>query len=432
MTAFAERLNQARFDGRLAPAVLELLARLDDQPGAQPLVERAAAHMAAARFPATAFNGLLALQLVDIAEHLLPVLAQGFVPTTTFAGRHADLDELLADRLHDRPSGTLLDVGCGFPPLTTVELARRLPAWQVIGTDLSFPALAILDGHGSSAVFDAEGRLRSVHFDHERVRAAPYDRETAAAHFSAQRELLLPRLPAAEREVELHGTRLLRDPVASYAAGNLSFATARIGDRHLPTVQALRCLNVLSYFDGETRRAAREWMAGRLDEGGVCLVGTNYTGGCEARYRWYRRAPQGLVPEEFGFSLDNLRPLGFLPWVDLPGDDDEVATLAGLVGAVRADHNFAESFDRRLDELLGDSGLARRRADGSLEVLSHDVERIGPALREAGLELGRDGYGRRAAEILVAAGYEARADGGQVGVRTGDATINGTGRPRGR
>ncbi len=32
-------------------------------------------------------------------------------------------------------SGTLLDVGCGFPPLTTVETAQKLPDWHVTGAD---------------------------------------------------------------------------------------------------------------------------------------------------------------------------------------------------------------------------------------------------------------------------------------------------------
>ena len=80
----------------------------------------------------------------------------------------------------------------------------------------------------------------------------------------------------------------------------------------------------------------------------------------------YQRQDDRLIPREFAFSLDNLRPSTLNSWFCLHDDEHETFRLAALVGMLRADDSFARDFDTRLDALLESHGIWRRQDDGSL------------------------------------------------------------------
>ena len=91
--------------------------------------------MQRAGMPPQDFSPFQAELFASVASHLLPGCWGGRVPPITLAGRHARIDQLVR-KLHGE-SGRLLDIACGFPPLTTID--------------------------GSSALTDVNDRLRAKH-----------------------------------------------------------------------------------------------------------------------------------------------------------------------------------------------------------------------------------------------------------------------------
>ena len=48
----------------------------------------------------------------------------------------------------------LLDIGCGFPPFTTIETVHCLEDWSITGADPSLPVYLVYDAWGNYASFD--------------------------------------------------------------------------------------------------------------------------------------------------------------------------------------------------------------------------------------------------------------------------------------
>jgi hypothetical protein len=76
------------------------------------------------------------------------------------------MDAYLAHNPWHRPGRepVLLDLGCGFPPVTALDSATTLPGWRVIGVDPSFDRYLVYDGD-DYACFDVEGLLRFFQTD---------------------------------------------------------------------------------------------------------------------------------------------------------------------------------------------------------------------------------------------------------------------------
>jgi hypothetical protein len=116
----------------------------------------------------------------------------------------------------------------------------------------------------------------------------------------------------------------------------------------------------------------------------------------EARYSVYQRCDNQLVPKEFAFTLDNVRPFTLTSWFCLHDRERETFLLANLVGILRADDGFRRDFDARLDGMLAEHGTWIRQEDGSLAAPSRQrppAERlaarlaISEQLRAEGLSL---------------------------------------------
>lgn len=146
-----------------------------------------------------------------------------------------------------------------------------------------------------------------------------------------------------------------------------------------------------------------------VNDGGIFLTGMSWSHSRNARYTVCRSEGGSLRPKEFSFSVESIRPLEIVSWFALHDDDFEMATLAELIGSVRAEDTFRSDFDRAMDEVLASTGYTSRKADGYLGSFDETIdpssfdtvaEVTGRALEEAG-------YADRAVEILEAAGYDA-------------------------
>lgn len=178
---------------------------------AQALADRVFRLMRMAQFEPTDLSLFTAWAIGFSAPRTVPSAWNNAVPPVTMAGRHHKLDDYIAGNSwhqpHDEP--VLVDLGCGFPPFTTVESAVRLPGWQVIGVDPSFSRYLVYDERGDYACVDDDGRVGYY-------RTATVDPDPAAtrARFRRLLDRLLPLLPAEDNgelhEVEHGGAWLAR------------------------------------------------------------------------------------------------------------------------------------------------------------------------------------------------------------------------------
>ncbi|MFQ5704526.1 MAG: hypothetical protein ACE5HT_10950 [Gemmatimonadales bacterium] len=97
-------------------------------------------NMKRARIEAHDFSQFLAWAVGSVVSKFLPGAWGGAIPPVTQPGRHATIDEYMAQSQWRslEPGSTLLDIGCGFPPVTTADTARRFPEVDVVGADPSF------------------------------------------------------------------------------------------------------------------------------------------------------------------------------------------------------------------------------------------------------------------------------------------------------
>jgi SAM-dependent methyltransferase len=410
MSKIVDRWNAAYFDGRLSPGVLaELSALTGSSADAQALADRAFRLMRAARQDPADLSQLTAWMLGFSVPRTVPSAWSGAVPPVTLQGRHRKLDEYVAGTSWHQPEGegVFVDLGCGFPPFTTMDTAKRLSDWRVIGVDPTFGRYLVYDADGAYACFDEEHRLRYY-------QAGNYDLDTAAsrARFHGVLERLLPKLLGGDRAEEVadeHG-RLIRDPLHRYVSGNLDLRRGGIGEFTLESgADVIRCMNVFMYFDHPFRLAALEWAAGVLRPGGLFICGSNWTDSACSRYTVYRKEGDRLVPREFAFSPENVRPIELAPWYALHDDNLENLANAHAVATIRSDEQFRRRVDDRLDALLAQLGVCVRGPDGTLGGAPADMPPDQLALCSSLLagRLDEEGFVDEAVEVLRRAGHDA-------------------------
>ncbi|MBC7673403.1 MAG: hypothetical protein H7247_13370, partial [Polaromonas sp.] len=312
--------------------------------------------------------------LGSMAPALLPGAWGNVVPPFTLEDRHIDIDRYLREQPWARlPSAaTMLEMGCGFPPQTAVDVASRFPAWQIVGADPRFDPYVLHDAQGNYAAMDADGQVRYFHPANPGMATYMALYKNPSDTFAAFRTLFEQRVPllraddAGERvAVEYAGTRLVRHAIQGFAAPNLRFVQVGIGAEMEP-VEIIRIFNVLMYFDADFRRDAERWALNTLKPSGLLIGGGNAATTTEARYSVYQREHDALVPREFAFSLDNVRPDSMNTWFCLHGDERETFLLAHVTGSLRGDVEVSEADDARLDALMAGQRLWVRVPDGPL------------------------------------------------------------------
>jgi len=360
-----EELCDHYFKTRPSSESLELLKSLEAQPSeVRSFAERTLWLMKVCRLEPRNVSPAMAWWIGKLIPPILIGAVKDRVPPITMEGRHYRIDDYLAKNPWTvlGAGSIVLDMGCAFPPLTTVDTAARFPAWHVIGVDCAFDDQMV---HDSTRDGDA----------------GPVTRDDAG---------------------------LVRDRLADYERGNLSFIQASFGEE-LPKADAVRCMNVLLYYGSGFRAHAESWLAGILRPGGLFLCGANGWRSVESRYSVYRNEDGRLAAREFAFSLDNVRPFTGVPWFTLHDGERETWMLASLVGILRSDESFRQDYDKRMDRLLDNSHILNRGPGGQLTTPPDPIpaqewraayERILGHMEE-------EGFVDRAVLVLRAAGLRA-------------------------
>jgi hypothetical protein len=167
-------------------------------------------------------------------------------------------------------------------------------------------------------------------------------------------------------------------------------------------------MNVLLYFDSAERKRMLTKLADLLETGGLLIAGTNGMG-IQTRYMVYGKNADGLFPCEFAFSLDNLGYFAVMPYFTIHEADEEAMLLADLARTIRNDRCFWSDFCNRLDGLLEQRGVCRRRSDGFLEII-REAATTKEYLKNNLLlwkQMAEAGYPDMAVDVLIKAGYNA-------------------------
>lgn len=365
-----EELCDRYLGGRPCEAALKLLRNAEQQrPEVRDFVERAFRLMALTKFDWRDFSPFVARFFTVIAPGILPGAWGGIVPPFTLPGRHRKIDAYLRSNqwANFEPGTVLLDVGCGFPPQTSIDAAVAFPEWQIIGADPSFEPYLLYDERENYACIDRTGKVRYFQAGRPEEFLRLYsDRDATIRHFTEAFAQLLPSLPGDEglaSAAEHGGRRLVRHPLRAYERSNLKFVQAGLGSNGLPEAGVVRCFNVLIYYDADFRRAAEQWVAQLLQPGGLFVCGRDDSESLNAHYTVYRSEDSRLVEKEFAFGVETVRHCF---WFALHDGERETWRLAELLGTLRSDREFLSDYDARLDALLIENRIAARDENGCL------------------------------------------------------------------
>lgn len=384
-------------------------------PDTQDFILRLLYLMKRSKYCVSGFNPVLIRWLSATIPSILPGAWGGRIPPITVPGRHRKLDNYVAGQnfLPDRGQNIFVDIGCGFPPVTTVDTACRFPDWQICGVDRSFADYVLSDTAGHYACFNQEGEfLYFQAFSDLAGRALYADPEGTKNRFSQLFEDLFPLLqnrdPLSSETVEKDGNKLIHNHIMDFETDNLRFIKSDLMDLGPMTAKVIRCMNVFIYFTRDKKKRMLGHIKDHLKTNGLLIIGTN-SFDIQYRYAVYQKKNDDLFVREFAFSLDNLGHIPFMPWFTIHEDDPEAILLAKLTGTIRSAPSFWTPFTRHLDQLLEYHGFCKRKIDGFLhfpekEMLPNDFLEKN-ALLWKGMQ--GKGYMGGAVDVLGKAGYDA-------------------------
>lgn len=413
-----EQLFDQELQRRPADHILQLIKPVEqERQEVRDFISRVVHFMLLSNLSPDHITPSLGWLLGTMAPGLLPGAWGNVIPPFTLEDRHVEIDRYLAANPWATFSDgtTMLEMGCGFPPQTAVDAATRFASWQLLGADPRFDPYVLHDAEGNYACMSDEGDVRYFHPANPGIATYMALYKDPAATFQRFRtifERLLPLLPVDEdgtrAEVTHDGARLVRNAIQGFTRSNLHFVQAGIGAEMEP-VDVIRVFNVLMYFDADFRRDAEWWALNTLKPNGLLLCGGDNSMSTEARYTVYQRVGDALVPREFAFSLDNVRPPTMNSWFCLHNDERETFLTARIVGLLRRDDEFREAFDARVDALMREQRLWVRRADGALLPAPDQPPATQfLALRmQANAQLRAEGFHERAVAVLQRAGLRA-------------------------
>jgi len=382
---------------------------------AQDFIVRMLALMKGAGFSVYDFTPHLIHWLSVTVPGTLPGAWGGRIPPLTLPGRHGKLDAYVADWAKRPEAGRRLfiDVGCGFPPVTSVDTANSFPNWEIYGIDRTFADYVLYDSEGHYACFDRTGNF--LYFQalmNASGRALYADPQATRSRFNTIYSQLQPQLEVTDgtksASVEKEGCRLIRHHIRDFETANLAFLESELNDLDLDPAAVIRCMNVFIYYGPEERKQMLKKAGNLLDDHGILIVGTNGLG-VQTRYAVYRKGPDDLCLDEFAFGLDNVGHIVFMPFFSIHENDPEAELLSELIGTLRSAPSFGPDFGKRQDELLREHGICQRNPEGFFEILNDGMSPADYLKRNALIwrQLANEGYADRAVRVLQQAGYEA-------------------------
>ncbi len=416
---YIDRINRQYFDGLLSAMQRSHLARLDtENQEAVDFAENVFARMKRINISAKDSHELIFWEIATIIPKILPGTWRGVVPPITFQDRHVLVEEFMKiNHYHPVVAGSqILDMGCGFPPFTAIDLSLKFPEASITASDPSFGKYTVTDSHGNYAVIMQDGSIKYLQpstnsssswndiFD---------DLPATIKRFTEMFQSLAKQLPEQEspdnyEEYTANGNTIVRNPLRKYASHNLGFVQKAIGDDSFPPdYDIIRCMNVLLYFDPVFRANTLDWAARHLREGGLFICGLNWAQSVNCRLSIYQKENGEMKLREFCFSIENLRPMEIVSYFSFRNDDFDQENLLTYSALIRKDDGLMKSFNDGMDELLKLYGLGMRDVNGYLVfAIPLQMTEFQINLQKTGRELSNK-YAPAVVEILKQHGREA-------------------------
>ncbi|MBT8220394.1 MAG: hypothetical protein KJP00_11240 [Bacteroidia bacterium] len=411
---FVEEINRRFFNNELSDKFQAELNKIPiDRPDVFAMVERMFGYIKASGIPAQDMSLLLGELLGSLLARILPEAWEGRVPPVTVAGRHQAIDRYIKSNQWIKPAKKkMLDIGCGFPPYTTIDTAQFFPEWHITGADPSLPQYLVYDEVGNYATFDKN--KSTVYFQPVAPTIENWNvlLEDAAATKNGF-EKLLNELINAQSESENGLPRLEHNPIQAYETDNLTFVHGGIGQIDIEAKDVIRCFNVLFYFDDIFYENALTWFCDQLQEDGLLFIGGNWAVSSESYYNVYQKKDGQLINRAFVFGLDCICPFGIASWYANHDDDRQTAELVKYVKVIRQDNDFLNRFYKIHDAQRLKYGLCPRDDQGYYGALDSSItpEELWPLVGKMLEELNEAGMNQEAANVLQQNGFNARING---------------------
>ncbi|MBN2453875.1 MAG: hypothetical protein JXB40_06445 [Candidatus Omnitrophica bacterium] len=229
-----------------------------------------------------------------------------FTSMYTHPGRLINIDNLIMTLLDKEIPYTgekplIGDLGVGFPPVTTVELAEKLGnRADVVGVDITIPKYAV-----KMADDLVTGPYYTMFDEHDNYLGGFGENTTKINEEQKQRALeardafLQPEAPEADK----NGNKILRDPMPRYQRDNLTFIRGGFDFKYDKQFDIIRTFNVLvpEYYGNaaEVERALQA-IGSHLKEGGLLIAGTTHASSGREEFLIYKKSNGKLVPKYLG------------------------------------------------------------------------------------------------------------------------------------
>lgn len=399
---------------RLPEEMAKPISITDEPQEARQFIGRLLLLMQESNYEANSFTPYLIRWLATI-KTMLPSAWGGRIPPLTLPKRHKRLDTLIKnqDRFKNCQKPVFVDLGCGFPPVTTQDTAEELSGWQVYGVDQSFPDYILYNKEGHYGCFDSNGNFQyfqalTIPSGRELYRSPEKTRDYFINLFLSLKEGEDSTLSETSSLIEKEGCRLIRNHVLNFETDNLRFIESDLSEVHVSPVHVIRGMNVFIYFDQERRKTMLRQAGELLADGGLMVIGSNGLA-MQSRYFVYEKNSAGLSVAEFGFSPDNLGHISFMPWFTIHENDPEATLLAQLIRAIRNDKVFWPEFSNELDKLQSEQGFCWRGEDGFFRTPDEEMtfNQYFPRVVDLWQQIDAQGYVDGAVEALTRADYQA-------------------------
>ncbi len=407
---FIDDLNTRFFKGELSSGFLNELQHIPvDRPDVFAFLERMFRFMNQSKVPATDLSTMTGEILGWLLARILPGAWEGTVPPITVPGRHAAIDQYIKKAPWNTSSSkSMLDIGCGFPPYTTLDTAETFPDWEILGVDPSLPAYLIYDAQGNYATLDEN--KNTVYFQPASPTIENWNALLDPAAGTKKRfENLLEDLIDKPQGAPDSLPRLEKNAILSYETDKVSFKRGGIGQVEIQPKDIIRCFNVLFYFNDNFYKNALHWFAKNTVEDGWVLIGADWANSTESYYNVYQKKGEVLINTEFAFSLDCICPLTIVPWYANYNDDRQTADLTKYIAIIRSDTQFMDEFYSIHDAERELEGVCPRNEDGYYGALDPSVGPYEVWTKAAKFieSFNTSGLNQKAAEVLKKAGLNA-------------------------
>lgn len=407
-TDFIEDLSTRYFDASLSEEFKARLSQLPmDRPDVHAFVERAFSFMKQAGIPAQDTSVMLGDLMGSLLARILPGAWEGRVPPITIPGRHGALDEYIASQV-TKDDFTMLDIGCGFPPFTTLDTAKRFPNAHITGVDPSLPHYLLHDENGNYATLDES--KSTIYFQPSVPTIDNWNEllQDSAATKQRFEDLLNEMLDNPSSDPQ-GLPRLEIDPIAQFRSDKLNFIRGGIGQVDIPSMDVIRCFNVLFYFDNDFYHSAVDWFSKHTNEGAVVILGGNWAGSTESYYTIYHKKDGSLEKTGYAFSLDCINPVGIVTWYASINDDLQTLELVDYIRTIREDKAFMSEYYSFTDDQRTKYGICPRDEHGYYGTVNADIDPQQLWMNAIMMlhEQNSSGLNQKAADVLSKAGRKA-------------------------